>query len=84
VLIADTGVGISAEHLPHIFQPFFTTKAQGTGLGLAIAARIVERHGGRIEAESEPGHGTTFLITLPVAAAETAGRLPDGLEAARR
>lgn len=65
VQIQDTGVGIHPEHLPRIFQPFFTTKSQGTGLGLAIAARAVEQHGGRISVESVPGRGSTFTITFP-------------------
>jgi signal transduction histidine kinase len=65
--VADTGHGIPAEHLPHIFEPFYTTKesGSGTGLGLAVAARIVEAHGGTIEAASEPGRGTRFCIELP-------------------
>lgn len=66
IFIADTGVGISPEHLPHLFEPFYTTKAQGTGLGLAISAHIVTQHGGRITVESAPGHGSTFTILLPV------------------
>lgn len=65
IRIADTGVGIPADHLSRIFQPFFTTKAQGTGLGLAIAARVVEEHGGRITVESAVGKGTAFTIALP-------------------
>jgi signal transduction histidine kinase len=69
VRIADTGVGIPPDHLPRIFQPFFTTKAQGTGLGLAIAARVVEEHGGRITVESAVGRGTAFTIALPTAPA---------------
>jgi signal transduction histidine kinase len=84
VAIADTGLGIPGEHLPRIFQPFFTTKAQGTGLGLAIAARIVEQHGGRIRAESELGKGATFRITFPVAAMHTARSQDDVLAASRR
>ncbi|MBI3456734.1 MAG: hypothetical protein HY002_13235 [Candidatus Rokubacteria bacterium] len=82
--IADTGAGIPGEHLPRIFQPFFTTKAQGTGLGLAIAARIVEQHGGRIGVESEPGSGTTFRISLPVPAEQAVRRQDDGIAASRR
>ncbi|NTU83328.1 MAG: GAF domain-containing protein [Chloroflexales bacterium] len=66
VYIVDTGVGIAPEHLPHLFEPFYTTKAQGTGLGLAISAHIVTQHGGRITVESAPGQGTTFTILLPV------------------
>ncbi|MBI4840951.1 MAG: PAS domain-containing protein [candidate division NC10 bacterium] len=68
VIIADTGIGIPAEHLPRIFDPFFSTKGvgRGTGLGLAIARRIVEDHHGTIEVASEVGRGTTFTIRLPV------------------
>jgi two-component system NtrC family sensor kinase len=64
--ITDTGMGIATEHLTHIFEPFYTTKAQGTGLGLAISAHIITQHSGRISVESEPGQGTTFTILLPV------------------
>jgi len=65
--LSDTGCGIDPQHLPHIFEPFYTTKAkgQGTGLGLAIAVRIVEAHKGVIECHSLPGHGTRFHIELP-------------------
>lgn len=66
VHITDTGMGIATEHLTHIFEPFYTTKAQGTGLGLAISAHIITQHSGRISVESEPGQGTTFTILLPV------------------
>lgn len=66
----DTGTGIPPEHLPRIFHPFFTTKAQGTGLGLAIAARVIEEHGGRITVESAVGQGTLFSIALPATPAE--------------
>ena len=67
IRVTDTGTGIPAEHLPRIFQPFFTTKAQGTGLGLAIAARVIEEHGGRITVDSVVGEGTVFGIVLPAA-----------------
>ncbi|MCL6450245.1 MAG: GAF domain-containing protein [Acetobacteraceae bacterium] len=68
VSVADTGHGIKPEHLPHIFNPFFTTKkaGKGTGLGLSVSLGIVETHGGRILVESEPGRGSTFTVILPV------------------
>jgi two-component system sensor histidine kinase ResE len=76
--VRDTGVGISPEQLPHIFDKFFqadnqkTAGAKGTGLGLAIAKEIVEAHGGSIAAESALGQGTKFSIMLPVSATHTA------------
>lgn len=63
--IADTGKGMPLEVQKRLFDPFFTTKEKGTGLGLPIAARIVEKHGGLIQYETEPGEGTTFSILLP-------------------
>jgi len=69
ISISDTGCGIPNEALPHIFNPFFTTKdpGKGTGLGLAVAYDIVvNKHGGSIEAESTVGVGTTFTIMLPI------------------
>jgi len=67
LIIRDDGMGIPAEHLPHIFEPFYTTKESGgSGLGLAISQNIVERHGGEIEVNSVVGQGTTFKIVLPV------------------
>src|SRR5207249_4877803 len=70
IRVADTGVGIAPEHLPRLFEPFYTTKPQGTGLGLAISAHIVTQHGGQITVDSEVGAGTTFTTTLPVGARE--------------
>lgn len=67
VRVRDEGSGISPEDLPHIFDPFYTTKdtGEGTGLGLSIAHGIVQEHGGWISATSEPGHGSTFSVFLP-------------------
>jgi two-component system, NtrC family, sensor kinase len=67
VELSDSGVGIDPEVLPHIFEPFFSTKEgeSGVGLGLAVVYGIVHRHGGVIEVSSEPGSGTTFRIKLP-------------------
>jgi CheY-like chemotaxis protein len=69
VEISDTGVGIPAEHLDRIYDPFFTTKAvgKGTGLGLATAYGAVRNHGGAIDVESEPDRGTRFTLLLPLA-----------------
>jgi len=66
ISVADSGRGISAEHLPFIFRPFYTTKGNGTGLGLSLARRIVEDHHGQIEVASELGRGTEFLVTIPI------------------
>lgn len=67
VEIEDNGPGIPSDVLRRIFQPFFSTKgAQGTGLGLAVAQKVAEENGGTLYAESEPGKGTTFTLTLPI------------------
>jgi two-component system NtrC family sensor kinase len=68
IIVRDDGVGIPADILPNIFEPFLTTKEMGVGLGLAISHGIIERHNGRIEVASELGKGTTFTITLPIEA----------------
>lgn len=66
--IVDSGIGISSDDIPHIFEPFFSTKqeAHGIGLGLSIAHGIVQSHKGKIQVKSEPGIGTTFSVTLPL------------------
>lgn len=64
--IADTGKGISADELPKIFNPFFTTKDKGTGLGLALVKKIITGHYGNIEIKSRKGIGTTLMISIPV------------------
>jgi signal transduction histidine kinase len=64
--VSDSGPGIPADIQGRLFDPFFTTKENGTGLGLAIALRIVERHGGALEFQTQPGRGTVFGVVLPV------------------
>ena len=71
VAVADTGIGIGQKDIPHIFDPFYRSDAShsaagGAGLGLAIAKTAVEKHGGKIVAESTPGKGTRMIITLPM------------------
>lgn len=63
--VRDTGVGITADEIEKIFQPFFTTKECGTGLGLSIAENVIKSHGGRIDVESVVGTGTVFRVVLP-------------------
>ncbi|MEM7773879.1 MAG: ATP-binding protein [Cyanobacteria bacterium P01_A01_bin.37] len=71
VRVSDTGIGISREHLPHLFERFYRVEKSrsrtmgGMGLGLAIAQEIVHRHQGAIEVQSQPGQGTTFTVTFP-------------------
>lgn len=66
--ITDTGYGIPEENLPHLFEPFFSSKPEGkgTGLGLSIVYEIIDEHNGSIELESEVGKGTTFIVKLPI------------------
>jgi signal transduction histidine kinase/FixJ family two-component response regulator len=69
--IADSGTGMTPEVKSRLFDPFFTTKGKGgTGMGMAVSFGIIRRHNGSIDVESEPGRGTTFRITLPVAESE--------------
>jgi signal transduction histidine kinase len=63
--VSDSGKGIPPEVEKRLFDPFFTTKDTGTGLGLKIAARIIEKHGGRLQYRTQPGRGTTFGVVLP-------------------
>jgi signal transduction histidine kinase len=75
--VADTGSGISPEHLPRIFERFYRSDASrsrvlgGTGLGLAIVKHLVEAHGGRVSAESRRGVGTTITCWFPAVALPT-------------
>jgi two-component system phosphate regulon sensor histidine kinase PhoR len=70
VEVSDTGIGISAEDLPHIFERFFkadrSRASQGSGLGLAIAKHIVQAHNGQVWVRSRPDQGSTFGFSLPV------------------
>ncbi len=66
VRVRDNGVGIPADKIERIFNPFFTTKEKGTGLGMAISKKIVEAHDGSIDVVSEQGRGTEFVVSLPL------------------
>jgi signal transduction histidine kinase len=77
IRIGDTGKGMSDEVRSRIFDPFFTTKdvGKGTGQGLSIAhAVVVQKHGGTISCESEPGQGATFIIRLPIGGGDASDR----------
>ncbi len=65
ITVSDTGPGINPDDLPHLFDPYFTTKSSGTGLGLAIVHKIVESHEGEIQVNSRLGEGTVITVTLP-------------------
>jgi signal transduction histidine kinase len=66
IAVMDTGKGIPSEYLPHVFDPFFSTKGEGgTGLGLSVSYGIIKNHKGDIRVESKVGVGTTFTIELP-------------------
>jgi signal transduction histidine kinase len=66
IRVRDHGGGIAAEHLDHIFDPFFTLKETGTGLGLPVAHGIVAQHGGSLRVEESGPAGTVFLVSLPL------------------
>lgn len=67
IAFSDTGVGIRPEHLPRIFDLYFTTKDKGSGIGLSMVYRTIQMHDGEVEVESTPGKGTTFRLLLPQA-----------------
>jgi signal transduction histidine kinase len=71
--VSDNGPGIAPERIEQIFQPFVSSKGKGMGLGLAICREIVEGHGGRLDVESTPGEGATFIVRLPLYDAALAG-----------
>ena len=64
--LIDTGCGVDANTVLHMFEPFYTTKEEGSGLGLPTAQKIIEAHGGRISVQSEVGRGTKFVLEFPV------------------
>jgi signal transduction histidine kinase len=66
ISVVDTGVGVPAEKMDQIFNPFFTSKSEGTGMGLPISRSIIESHGGRLWAASNPESGAIFHFTLPI------------------
>ena len=66
VEVRDSGTGLDAQHAAHLFEPFYTTKAEGMGMGLSISRSIVEAHGGRLSAEANSPHGAVFRFSLPV------------------
>jgi PAS domain S-box-containing protein len=70
ITVQDNGSGISADAMPNLFHPFFTTKARGTGLGLAVVQKIILQHGGLIEARNHPSGGAVFIVTLPARRAQ--------------
>lgn len=81
IKVTDTGSGIPKEVLPRIFEPFFSTK-KSSGLGLSVSYNIIKHHGGKIEAQSPPGQGATFSISLPKQPADSlppAGKVGDGI-----
>jgi PAS domain S-box-containing protein len=87
IRVSDSGPGIPREIQNRIFEPFFTTKDQGTGLGLSVVYGVIQNHGGFINLESSPGHGTTFAVFLPRSVAELPSsarkrrpRIPHGTE----
>ena len=73
ISVRDCGIGLQDGHADRVFEAFYTTKPHGMGLGLAISRSIIEAHGGRLWAESNPGPGATFSFRLPTAARSATG-----------
>ena len=85
IIVADTGIGMPETVRQRIFEPFYSTKGDtGSGLGLSMVYSIVRRHGGEIHVDSEPGAGTTFTLTFPVARETTAASIPPSAARERR
>jgi signal transduction histidine kinase len=80
--VIDTGCGIEPQHLPHIFEPFYSTKGKGagTGLGLSVVARVVEAHHGRVDIQTCLGEGTRFRIELPAGSRVVEDELPQATQ----
>jgi heavy metal sensor kinase len=82
IVVADTGVGVASEHLPHIFDRFYQAdparSSAGSGLGLSICRWIVEAHGGQLDVQSAPGSGSTFTVVLPLPSLENSLRMHPG------
>lgn len=76
--VRDNGLGMSAQTVARLFEPFFTTRVEGTGLGLAIARGVARAHGGDIEVRSVLGEGTEFVLTLPLSRKDVAELGEDG------
>jgi two-component system, sporulation sensor kinase E len=75
IRVADTGIGIPAEQLARVEEPFYTSKRHGTGLGLSVVRSIVWEHNGKLTLESQVGRGTTVTIELPIRSAADGARL---------
>jgi signal transduction histidine kinase len=72
IAVSDTGVGMDEQTYARVFEPFFSSKTKGTGLGLAVSKRIVDKHDGTLTMTSEPGHGCTAMLRLPLSPAPVA------------
>ena len=76
ISVRDHGCGIPDDVLPHIFDPYFTTKPGGSGLGLATAYAIIAKHGGNLSVQTKPGDGTIFIVDLPASEESPAPQAP--------
>ncbi len=75
LVFEDTGIGVSRENLPKLFDPFFSTKTTGLGLGLAMTSRVIEEHGGKVDFQSTEGRGSTVTLYLPIETTNQAARI---------
>ena len=72
VVVSDSGIGLSADGISRVFEPFYSTKPEGMGMGLWICRSIIEAHGGQLKAQPNDGVGATFQFALPVSAEDSA------------